>query len=235
MKKFISIFLLTSFFVIISGTIFFTVNVKIENIYAHEELKIGNLTITSGWKVEPPLVNQLNNLILDIKNEENQPIRNALTATDISISYGGLTKTLNFQPSEESAGLYEAEIIPTELGTYSLTIKGKIENENIDNVMKVEDVEDLTKLTFPVSAALQDRQASQTNKQINQIASDLNNQLEDTEIKAENALNTSKEVLKTINEINDSINKNFAYTLIAIGIGSAGIIIAAMSLRAVKT
>ncbi len=59
--------------------------------------------------------------------------------------------------------------------------------------------------------------------------------MEDTEIKAENALNTSKEVLKTINEINDSVNKNFAYTLIAIGIGSAGIIIAAMSLRAVKT
>ena len=57
------------------------------------------------------------------------PVRNAFSELDPSIKSGGLTKTLDFEPQEESAGLYRAQILPTQIGSYSLLLIGKIEDQ----------------------------------------------------------------------------------------------------------
>lgn len=90
-----------------------------ESIYAHNEIKIGNYTIKAGWEEEPPLVNILNNILVYIFENES-PVRNAMKDLSVNISYGGISMGLSFVPSEESLGLYLADIIPSKLGSFLL-------------------------------------------------------------------------------------------------------------------
>ena len=48
-------------------------------VLAHEEVVIGDISIVAGWVDEPPLVNQLNGIVLIITQVSNgQPVNNAL-------------------------------------------------------------------------------------------------------------------------------------------------------------
>ncbi|HYZ65341.1 MAG TPA: hypothetical protein VE574_01305, partial [Nitrososphaeraceae archaeon] len=38
--------------------------------FAHETFSFGNLSITPGWEVEPPLINQLNSIEINITRNE---------------------------------------------------------------------------------------------------------------------------------------------------------------------
>jgi hypothetical protein len=122
-----------------------------ESIYAHNQIKVGNYTIEAGWEEEPPLVNILNNIVVYVFEIES-PVQNAMKDLSININYNGSSKGLSFVPSEESSGLYLAEIIPSKLGSYSLTLKGSINTQNIDNDIPLEDIEDAKKITFPIIA-----------------------------------------------------------------------------------
>lgn len=99
---------------------------SISNVYGHKEIKVGNYTIEAGWETEPPLLNLLNKIVVSVSDENDNPVRNAMKDLSTSIHYGGVSKGLNFIPSEESAGLYVADIIASKLGTYSLHLKGAI-------------------------------------------------------------------------------------------------------------
>ncbi|HSF50268.1 MAG TPA: hypothetical protein VLA74_05850, partial [Nitrososphaeraceae archaeon] len=121
----------------------------IQSIYAHKEIKVGNYTIEAGWEEEPPLLNLLNKIVVYVF-ENDSAVRNALKDLSISINYGGLSKELTFVPSEESAGLYLADMIPSQLGTYSLNLKGAIGKQSVNNDIQIEDIEDVNKITFPI-------------------------------------------------------------------------------------
>ena len=51
----------------------------------------------------------------------------------ISINYGGVVKKLDFIPSEESPGIFLADIIPSQLGSYFLNLTGTIGTQSINN------------------------------------------------------------------------------------------------------
>jgi hypothetical protein len=119
----------------------------IHTIYGHTEIQIGNYTIEAGWENELPLLNNLNNVLVSISENDN-PVRNAMKDLSISIIYGGLDKKLDFIPSEESSGVYLADIIPSQLGIYSVNLTGTIGTQTINNNIPIEDIEDITKLTF---------------------------------------------------------------------------------------
>src|SRR5919204_6702728 len=93
---------------------------------AHEEIEQGDVRIVGGWTNEPPYVNQINGIELNITRISNgQPINTALAQVDVSMRKGGETKPLEFQPTEE-AGHYVAEILPTQTGQYAIVFQGTI-------------------------------------------------------------------------------------------------------------
>ncbi|HEX7142236.1 MAG TPA: hypothetical protein VF222_07140 [Nitrososphaeraceae archaeon] len=175
-------------------------------VYGHTEIKVGNYTLEAGWSIEPPLINNLNEIVISVL-ENDSPVRNAMKDLSISINYGGINKKLNFIPSEESAGLYLADIIPSKLGTYSLTLKGAIGTQSINNDIQIEEVEDAKKLTFPIS------EGSSTNlenigKQITPIMKDLASQIDETK----EEINSTKELIEKMNDDDNSTKSEIERT-----------------------
>jgi hypothetical protein len=107
-----------------------------------------------GWTEEPPLVGQLNSAIIVVEKVvtggNSTPVSNALSQLDIKEKYGGITKPIEFVPSEQTEGGYEAKIIPTRIGSYSLLMNGSIQNQNITNVeIPLDEVEGTQMFSFP--------------------------------------------------------------------------------------
>src|ERR671933_1644902 len=77
--------------------------------YAHITKKFGNIQVEVGWSNEPPLVGELNNVIVQVNQTSGKnshtPVVNALGNMDAAIKYGGLTKPLDFVPSVQTLGI----------------------------------------------------------------------------------------------------------------------------------
>jgi hypothetical protein len=122
--------------------------------YAHITKQFGNISLEVGWTEEPPLVGQLNSAIIVVEKMvtggNSTPVNNALSQLDIEEKYGGITKPIDFEPSEQAEGGYEAKIIPTRIGSYSLLMNGSIQNQNITNVeIPLDEVEGTQMFSFP--------------------------------------------------------------------------------------
>lgn len=203
----------------------FSIGFSIQSVYGHTEIKVGNYTIEAGWSNEPPLINNLNEVVIFIF-ENDSPVRNAMKDLSVSINYGGINKKLDFLPSEESVGQYLADIIPSNLGTYSLNLKGTIGTQNINNDIQIEEVEDAKKLTFPI---VSESSSSLENigKQITPIMKDLSNQIEETK----EQVNSTKELIQKMdnedNSIKSEIERTNLLSYIATALSASAIILIA--------
>lgn len=186
--------------------ILFSIGFSIQSVYGHTEIKVGNYTIEAGWSNEPPLINNLNELVIFIF-ENDSPVRNAMKDLSVSINYGGINKKLNFLPSEESVGQYLADIIPSNLGTYSLNLKGAIGTQSINNDIQIEEVEDAKKLTFPIVSE-SSNSLENIGKQITPIMKDLSNQIEETK----EQVNSTKQLIQKMNNEDNSIKSEIERT-----------------------
>jgi hypothetical protein len=222
--------------------------------FAHETYRFGNISITPGWEIEPPLVDQLNSIEINVTRNEagnSVPIRNAFSELDASIKSGGLTKTVDFEPQEESAGLYRAKIIPTQVGGYSLLLIGKIEGQSIDSELRIEDVEDTAKFAFPLyqsqglsdsspssialgqtreSAELPDSAARQQLQQLSPLISDLTNQINSSNDTASRAERVAEETKDKLEQLRVPVDRIYVLGLVSLGIGISGIVIGAFAL-----
>src|ERR687893_944099 len=178
-----TLYLTTAFTLIVVITI---CSIYIAQAFAHETFSFGNLSITPGWEVEPPLVNQLNSIEINITRNvaegNSVAVRNAFSELDVSIRSGGVTKSLDFEPQEESAGLYRAAILPTQAGSYSLVLIGSLDGQTINSELSIEDVEDTAKFAFPLAESQgQERstasQAGSSMMQLSPLLSDLARQI----------------------------------------------------------
>jgi hypothetical protein len=123
-------------------------------VHAHITKQFGNISVEVGWTEEPPLAGQLNGAIVVVEKAvtggNSTPVSNALSQLDIKEKYGGITKPIEFVPSEQTEGGYEAKIIPTRIGSYSLLMNGSIQNQNITNVeIPLDEVEGTQMFSFP--------------------------------------------------------------------------------------
>jgi hypothetical protein len=228
-------------------------SIYIAQAYAHETFSFGNLSITPGWEVEPPLINQLNSIEVNITRNEAEgnsvAVRNAFSNLDASIKSGGLTKPLDFEPQEESAGLYRAIILPTQVGSYSIVLIGSIDSQTINSELRIEDVDDTAKLAFPLLESegssglsalpgLEETSASQPgssmvqvqSRQLSPLLSDLTRQINsstDTAIRAEK---TSEETRNALEHLEGSVDRAYVFGIVSMGIGISGIIIGAFAL-----
>jgi hypothetical protein len=245
-----TLYLTTAFTLIVVVTI---CSIYFAQAFAHETFSFGNLSITPGWEVEPPLINQLNSIEINITRNEAEgnsiAVRNAFSNLDASIKSGGLTKPLDFEPQEESAGLYRAIILPTQVGSYSIVLIGGIDSQTINSELRIEDVDDTAKLAFPLlesegsSAApggpgLEETSASQPgssmmqvrSQQLSPLLSDLTRQINssaDTAIRAEK---TSEKTRNALEHLEGSVERAYVFGIVSMGTGISGIIIGAFAL-----
>jgi hypothetical protein len=202
-------------------------------VLAHEEVAFGDINIVAGWVDEPPLVNQLNGVLLIITQVSNgQPVNNALAQVDVTLQKGAETRPLEFQPTEE-AGTYTATILPTQTGQYAVVMRGTIAGQAIDGQIEIEDVEDTARFTFPPTGAATTTTGSGNNSQIPQgliaqlqiVITDLTAQVEQANVVAQEASNATQSVSESVEELKMSADRAYLFSLIGIGAGAAGIAI----------
>jgi hypothetical protein len=213
-------------------------------VIAHEEVTFGDISIVGGWVDEPPLVNELNGIILNITQvSSGQPVNNALAQLDVTLQKGADSKPLEFQPSEES-GVYTATILPTQTGQYAIVMRGTIAGQAIDGQIEIEDVEDTARFTFPTGAAGTTTTTTTTtsgggsNNQIPQelidqlqtVISDLTAQVEEANVVAQEADNATQSIAESIEELKMSADRAYLFSLIGVGAGAAGIAIGVVAL-----
>jgi hypothetical protein len=146
------------------------------NAFAHEELIVGDIKIVGGWVDEPPLLNQLNGVVLTItRNSTGEPITNAVAQLDVTVQKGSLTKTLDFLPAEEP-GTYVGEILPTQVGQYAVLFRGSVAGQEINSQIEIEDVEDTRQFEFPPSQPGSGPVTDDIIEQLQQVITDLNAQ-----------------------------------------------------------
>jgi len=115
-----------------------------------------HVSVKIGWMNEPPLVGDTNQFQIYIYNgtdDSAPPIADTgLDNMTVTVQYGGQNKdyTSYFSASDDTPGLYTAAIIPTQLGTYNLIIKGNIDGVTIPpTTYPMQDVEAKDKYSFP--------------------------------------------------------------------------------------
>lgn len=200
---------------------------------AHEEVVIGNISIVGGWLDEPPLVNQLNDIVMIITNASNgEPINNALAQLEVTLQKGTESRPLEFQPAEES-GTYTATIFPTQTGQYAIVMRGTIAGQAIDGQMQIEDVEDTARFNFPpaTTAGGGGNQIPQgLVEQLQVVIADLTAQVEEANIEAQNANNATRGIIESIEDLRISADRAYLFSLIGVGAGVAGIAIGAIAM-----
>lgn len=213
--------------IILSLVILFT-GIIYNDVYAHNEIQIGNFTISAGWETEPPLLNVLNNIVMEVTKSDSTPVRNALLNTIIDIRFGGLTKELGFMPSEESPSIYTSPIIPKSLGSYSIEINGMIENQKTTGEIQIEDVEDPIKISFPNlndnnEQTADNQQTSQIGKEVKSIITKLSSDIEETKNDINFTKNTVQGSIKATKMLLTELDKAYLLGFIALAIGIVSI------------
>lgn len=196
---------------------------------AHITKVFGNYLVTVGWQNEPTYSGLLNAPIVEVKRgsgDSAKPVINALANIQISIKYGSVTKQLDFVPDSTVDGQYVSPLIPTKIGSYSLVMKGAIENQNVDTEIALDDVAGIDALNFPPSSAVDNSNIGQVGTIINQLTSDI----EDAKSSANSAAQSVANVGKSFQEVKDTTDKLYMISMTGIGIGVAGIVIAVFAI-----
>lgn len=193
---------------------------------AHVEVVMGDISIEGGWVNEPPLVNQLNSVILTIRQVSNgQPVNNALAQLDITLQKGTETRPLEFQPTEE-AGVYTATVLPTQTGQYAIVMRGMIVAQAIDGQIQIEDVEDTARFSFPPSTNTGGNQIPRgLVEQLQVVIDGLTAEVEEANNAAQAANNSTQDIRDSIDELRVSVDRAYLFSLIGVGMGGAGIAI----------
>jgi hypothetical protein len=155
---------------------------------------------------------------------------------NIMVKYGGVTKSLDFVPSQEQEGWYEAKILPTRIGSYSLVLNGTIQDQPINDEVQIEDVESTQRISFPEAsgggggssnaATNTNLLSGQISNILNQITNDINNIRDDIGTLAESNSN----IQESIQDVKENADRSYILAMTAIGVGAAGILIAAAAL-----
>ncbi|MDQ3888750.1 MAG: hypothetical protein M3251_05700 [Thermoproteota archaeon] len=216
---------------------------NLQPVLAHEEMVFGDIRVVAGWTNEPPLVNQLNGIVLMISQVSNgQPVNNALAQLGVTLQKGADNMPLNFQPTEE-AGSYTATVLPSQIGQYAVVMQGTITGQAVNGQIEVEDVEDTARFTFPpvvASTSVSSSSTSSSNssnqipqaliEQLQTVVADLTAQVEQSNVAAQQANNATQSVTESIGELETSADRAYLFSLIGVGVGTAGIAIGVVAL-----
>ncbi|TRZ80470.1 MAG: hypothetical protein D4R90_01885 [Nitrosopumilales archaeon] len=225
--------LIPSVFLLLLATIVFVSPISIKPAEAHITKVFGNYLVQVGWSNEPVYTGLVNGAEVTIKKgsgDSAKPVINALKDVQISVKYGGVTKPLDFLPSSMVDGQYNAPLIPTRVGTYSLVFKGTVEGQAIDTEIVLDDVASVAALNFPSSTGSGSDNSASVG-QINSLANQLTNDVEEAKNNADAAAKSVSNVAESFQQVKDTTDKLYLISMTGIGIGIAGIVIAVISIN----
>ncbi|MGI0074962.1 MAG: hypothetical protein ACREA5_03350, partial [Nitrosotalea sp.] len=157
------------------------------------------------------------------------PVINALKNMEISVKYGSVTKPLDFLPSSVVDGQYHAVLIPTRVGTYSLVLKGTVENQAIDDEIPLDDVNSVDTLNFPPSTG-SSSDTSVNMDQMGTVVNQLTSDIEDAKNNADAASKSVSNVVQSFQQVKNTTDSLYMISMTGIGIGIAGIVIAVIAI-----
>jgi hypothetical protein len=193
---------------------------------AHETQQFGNITLNVGWEIEPPLVGELNNIVIEVQENQSgkpEPVLNALGNIDSSLSFGTLSEPIEFEPSQD-AGAFQSKVIPTRIGPYVVNLQGDIKGENISSRFQIEDVESKQSISFPDKTDLGEENNLDSN--IQSILSQLANQVYETDSKINLMENKVDSVEVNFQESQSRSEFNYFIAFVALGTGIGGMLMA---------
>lgn len=226
------IILVIGFFLL--SLIIFTSHLDVS--FAHTSKTFGNTTVEIGWLNEPPLVSDLNSITLQASKgvSGNQtPILNALSNVSSSVKFGTMTKQLDFEPSPTTDGEYEAKIIPSRVGPYSILLQGDIKGQKVDSEFKIEDIESKGTLSFPDSS-IDTTNTNNINEQVQNVISKLSNNVQNSRNDLNLTQNKMTDIQESINGLQKNLNSSYLILITALGIGIAAIVMVAYLLNRLR-
>jgi hypothetical protein len=119
--------------------------------FAHEHTPVGHYELVIGWASEPAVAGQPNAITIRVEDtaasdKEKEVDVSKLTAV---LAYGGQTKPLTLEKSFGTTNEYEAHLIPGIAGTYSLQLRGKVGDVDVNVDVEPEEVAAVDSLVFP--------------------------------------------------------------------------------------
>ena len=160
--------------------------------------------------------------------------------------YGGVTKPLDFVQSEQTEGLYNGQMIPTRVGSYSIVLNGTIQDQKITAEISLDLVESKQKLNFPDSgsstgtggggvddtSAVASSGAASNNigPQLQGIVSQLANGIDSTKDSIDTLAKTNADTQKSIQDLKGTNDRLYMIGMSGVGAGVAGIVIVAVAL-----
>lgn len=191
---------------------------SINHVYAHTGITVNGIEVGAGWLNEPPLVGELNAVVLEFK-KDSRPFIIEPQELSVSIKYGGVSKSLEIEPLEN--GVYASPIIPTRTGSYVVILKGSINGNPVNAEIPIEDVEDKSRIVFPDASDTTDAQRMIPTLQSSLIQ--LQNKADRALASAEDAKKAVEEVKSSIDTLNRDADSAYNFGLMGLSIGIAGV------------
>jgi hypothetical protein len=119
---------------------------------AHETITVGDYEIEVGWVNEPPVAGQQNAIAINVTNTSSaEPVEDVSSLT-VTISYGDQSKELTLEPlGEDTPGQFQAAILPTIPGQYTVTLGGQLGETAVDAHAEPEEVAPADTIQFPAA------------------------------------------------------------------------------------
>ncbi len=186
-------------------------------VFAHTTVEVEPYEIEVGWGTEPPVVGFRNAFVFDISEPGETEgvsvgVKNAFNNLEATAKFGGVTKVLDIG-SEARPGHYFSNVIPTKTGTYSIILKGEINDTLVDIEIPVEDVEPTSVLDFPPTGSSSDQDVSSIKAALSSL------QQEVSSIKSGSGI-----------EVKSDGGKTYDFAVLGLSIASAAIVLAVISL-----
>ena len=224
--------LVPTVFSLIIATIIFVSPISVKPAEAHITKVYGNYLVQVGWDNEPVYTGLLNAAQVTVKKgsgDSAQPVINALKDLQISVKYGTITKPLDFLPSSTVDGQYDAVLIPTRVGTYSLVLSGTVEGQAVNDEIALDDVASVDSLNFPPSSGSSSSDSTNMG-QVGTIISQLTNDIEDAKNNADTAAKSVSNVAQSFQQVKSTTDSLYMISMTGIGVGIAGIVIAVIAI-----